>query len=227
MEKVFPVDKKLLRTSCTFFDSQPLAKKGKTAVPNQVTLPDTTGRAFRIYLAWLQTGCFYIAGKDPDDSPLSEDEPVDYPNHDVLDASGLEYQKWYECYELGHKIEDVGFLHACIDLSQEMIISCKYMVVVQSRVYRLDRSHSAHRKFAVDIAAHLWKPVTFTLVKPGYDYRVRFFEDLLVYFGTEERKKCRSMFKPAKTFFKDAGCTYHAHVALNKPCYKETPPAYK
>jgi len=28
-------------------------------------------------------------------------------------------------------------------------------------------------------------------------------------------------------FFKDVGCKYHAHVALNKPCYKETHPAYK
>jgi len=228
LSKVFPVDKKLLRTSTTFFDNQPLAKKGKTAVPNQVTLPDTTGRAFRIYLSWLQTGHFYIVGEDPDDTPLSEDDPVDYPiHHDALDASGLEYEKWYECYKLGHNIKDVGFQDACIDLSQEMITSGKYMMVVQSRVYKLDGSHQEHRKFAVDIAAHLWKPITFKLIDPGYDYKMRFFEDLLIYFGQEERKKCRSMEKPTETFFKDVDCKYHAHKSLKEPCYKETHPAYK
>ncbi|KAI4707138.1 hypothetical protein J4E89_008077 [Alternaria sp. Ai002NY15] len=226
LSKVFPVDKKLLRTSTTFFDNQPLAKKGKAAVPNQVTLPDTTGRAFRIYLSWLQTGYFYIVGEDPDDTPLSEDEPRDHFNDDAMSPSGVEYEKWYECYKLGHNIKDVGFQDACIDLSQEMITSGKDMVVVQSRIYNIDDGHSVHRKFAVDIAAHLWKPVTFHLV-PQYNYPRHFTEDLLQYFGQEERKKCRSMEQPAETFFKDVGCKYHAHVALKKPCYKETHPAYK
>ena len=226
LAKVFPVDKKLLRTSCTFFDNQPLAKKGQIAVPNQVTLSDTTGRAFRIYLAWLQTGCFYIAGEDTDDLSLSDDDFLDHADEDAMSPSGVEYEKWYECYKLGHHIKDVGFQDACIDLAQEMITSGKDMVVVQSRIYNIDDGHSVHRRFAVDIAAHLWKPVTFHLV-PQYNYPRHFTEDLLQYFGQEERKKCRSMQQPAETFFKDVGCKYHAHKGLKEPCYKETHPAFK
>ncbi|KAI4948198.1 hypothetical protein J4E91_006192 [Alternaria rosae] len=226
LSKAFTVDKKLLRTSCSFFDDQPHEKKDMNAGPKEVRLQDITGRAFEIYRGWLQTGCFYIVDED-DDSHPPDDEPADHSDKDYMNPSEVEREKWYECYMLGHKIRDVGFQDACVDLVKETITSgSDNMMVVATRLYKTNGTNSVHREFAVAIAAHLWKPEIFAYV-PHFNYPKLFVEDLVAYMGPKMRRKQLSVEEPVATIFKNADCKYHAHVWLKKPCYKETHPAFK
>lgn len=222
----FNVNKSILRTSCTFFDDQLVAKKGKNAGSKQVRLPDNTIRAFELYLGWLQTGRFYIVAEEDADSPLFGDEPVDHSDHVGISPSEVEREKWYECYMLGHKIQDLDFQDACIDLAQKKIVSDNEdMMIAATRFYKTSRTDSAHRKFAVAIAAHLWDRERFLFV-PKSDYPKQFLEDLVAYMGPWLRVD-RLRAASVQTFSKYAGCKYHAHVALNKPCNKETHSAFK
>ncbi|KAI4619188.1 uncharacterized protein J4E87_007776 [Alternaria ethzedia] len=226
LSRAFPVDNKLLRTSCDFFHDQPLTKKGKHAGSKQVRLPDNTIRAFELYLGWLQTGCFYIVAEEDADSPLSDYEPVDHSDRVGISPSEVEREKWYECYLLGQNIQDHNFQDACIDLAQEKIASGNQdMMIAACRFYKTSPIDEAHRKFAVTVAAHLWNTERFELVT-RIDYPKMFLEELVAYIGP--RLRLVTVPEASKqTFFKNAGCQYHAHTTLKKPCYKETHPAFK
>ncbi|KAI4608649.1 hypothetical protein J4E83_009086 [Alternaria metachromatica] len=216
-EEPFIVDKGTLLASSDFF-----RKVFDTSLnikdPEEVDLPDVKPRAFEIYLWWLRTGIFYIMEQDDVDDSAEEDE--------LGIINDEEYSKWDECYMLGHLVQDCDFQDACIDLMQEKMISEDvHMLEMPDTVYGIDVILPAHRQFAVDTAAHLWGELTFNNLEEDDNSRV-FIIDLLKYVSTKMRHNKVAKEKP-KDFFKDIGCKYHAHVALNKPCYKKTHPAYK
>jgi len=224
--RAFNVNKSILRISCTYFDDQILAKKGKNAGSKEVRLPDSTIRAFVLYLGWLQTGCFYIVDED-DDSHAPDDEPVDHADREDMDPSEVEREKWYECYMLGHMMRDVGFQDACIDLAQEKIASGDDdMMIAATRFYtKISVPYRGHRDFAVAIAAHFWDRQRFEYV-PNFDYPTQFVKDLVAYIGPPLRVRGIPA-ASVQNFFKNVGCKYHAHTTLKKPCYKGTHPAFK
>jgi hypothetical protein len=216
--KAFTVEKSVLLTSSAFFENS-LAKQDKKAAPNEVKLPDNTAQAFDIYLAWLQNGCFYIV----------EEEQVDHSLKRKNLVLGLtpESIKWDECYKLGHSLQDCDFRDACIDWAQEKMISDKkadkylHRAIYATRIVRLP-----HRKFAVDVATYLWDESMFDDTPFSYT-QPKFHRDLLNYMGKETRSGTLLQVKDFEKFFKDAGCKYHEHVALDKPCYKKIHRAYK
>jgi len=211
----FTVDKSTLLISSELF------KKGLDTLPNTdrlevIDLPDAKPRAFEIYLGWLETGHFYIMeGND-----VRENNCGEMLNND-------EFWKWDECYKLGYAIQDCGFQDACIDWLQEKIISEGDMIMIHvpETVYMIDDQVPAHCQLFVDIAAHLWGDWRFEEMEED-DYPSEFLMDLLKHVSKKMRHNKVAREKP-EDFFKDVGCKYHAHVALNKPCYKETHPAYK
>ncbi|KAI4923476.1 hypothetical protein J4E85_008514 [Alternaria conjuncta] len=216
-EDSFTVDKSTLLTSSEFF-KKILGTSLKTNGPEEVDLPDVEPRAFGIYLGWLETGYFYIT------------EENDLINSLISDDFGSirddECTKWNECYTLGHEIQDCGFQDACIDwILEKMISEDMIMLHVPLAVYEIGGKIPAHRKFAVDGVAHFWNDGDFEKLEDD-KFPPKFILDLAKYMGSNMRHKHVAAEDDEK-FFENVGCKYHAHVALNKPCYKKTHPAYK
>ena len=214
-EESFIVDKGTLLTSSEFF-KKTLGTSLKNNGPEDVYLPDVEPRAFEIYLGWLETGYFYIMEKHD----VRENEFGEILNDD-------ECWKWDECYKLGHVIQDCDFQDACIEWLQEKMISEEdyIMTHVPKTVYGIDDQVPAHRQFVVDIAAHLWTDRRFEEIEED-DCPPEYLMDILKHIGPKMRYDKVAQ-KEYEDFFKDVGCKYHAHVALNKPCYKKTHPVYK
>jgi len=175
-------------------------------------------RAFQIYLGWLDTGYFYITEDHDIDSPPQSDK-----HGCVFDG---ECKKWNECYALGHTIQDYDFQDACIDWAQEkMLFEKATMTYIPHVVYGIHDQLPAHRQFAVDVAAQFWTEDTFNILEED-SYSRAFMIDLLKSIGLKMRRRALAM-EDHEEFFRDIGCKYHAHIALNKPCYKKIHPAYK
>ncbi|KAI4690366.1 hypothetical protein J4E81_007519 [Alternaria sp. BMP 2799] len=213
----FTVDKDILSGS-DLFKKKNLDVLPKTDRPNSVNLPDVKPRAFIIYLWWLETGIFYMLEEDDVASPA------------VIDEDGFtedkELNKWSECYILGNAIQDCGFQDACIDWIQEKMLSEGVSIVcVPGAVYGTDDQLQAHRQFVVDLVAHVWPASIFNDFTEE-NCPAEFMIDLVKYIGQKMRQGEVAV-EEYEDFFKDVGCKYHAHVALNKPCYKKTHPAYK
>ncbi|KAI4673609.1 uncharacterized protein J4E88_008665 [Alternaria novae-zelandiae] len=214
-EEPFIVDKGTLLTSSDFF-KKTLGTSLKNNGPEEVYLSDAEPRAFEIYLGWLETGYFYIMEKND----VKESEFGEILNDD-------ECSKWDECYKLGHVIQDYDFQDACIDWLHEKIISDEHYIMthVLETVYGIDDQVPAHRQLVVDVAAHLWTDKIFEEIEED-DYPPKYLMDILKQIGPKMRV-AQVVEQDHEAFFQDVGCKYHAHVALNKPCYKNTHPAYK
>ena len=186
--------------------------------PKEVKLPDVEPRAFEIYLGWLETGYFYITEEDDLVNSLIKDD-----SRNIKDD---ECGKWNECYTLGHAIRDCGFQDACIDwILEKMVSEDMIMLHVPLAVYEICDTIPAHRQFAVDGVAHFWYDDDFENMEDD-KFPPKFVLDLAKYMGSNMRHRNVAA-EDNKEFFRDIGCKYHAHVALNKPCYKKTHPAYK
>ncbi|KAI4682735.1 uncharacterized protein J4E84_007199 [Alternaria hordeiaustralica] len=216
-EDSFTVDKSFLLTSSEFF-KKTLETSPKTNGPEEVDLPDVEPRAFQIYLGWLETGYFYITEEDDLVNNSIEDDPG------TIDDD--ECRKWNECYTLGHAIRDCSFQDACIDwILEKMVFEDMIMLHVPLAVYAICDKIPAHRQFAVDGVAHLWDDDDFENLEDE-KWPSKFILDLAKYMGSNMRHK-NVADEDYEKLFENIGCKYHAHVALNKPCYKKTHPAYR
>jgi hypothetical protein len=214
----FTVEKHVLLQSSKFFKAAS-DQSSKSVRRNEVKLLDKTPRSFGIYLKWLRDGYFYTR----------EDTDVDDPP--TLDNEGSlgdeEFNKWEECYRLGHYLQDCSFKDACIDLLQEkMVTEDTYMFELAATIYANTSAPSTHRNFAIDVVAHFWDEDGFGDIRED-DSPYEFLGDLIKYIGPAMRREELGEEEEKEMFFRYAGCKYHEHVALNEPCYKKTHPAFK
>jgi hypothetical protein len=197
-------------TSSSEFFKKAMSGNWKEKEARQVKLPDTTLRAFEIYVAWLYTSLFYITD-DNDCENEDQDKNALIPDE--------EFNKWKECYTLADFVLDDDFKDALIDvLMDKMNTEGSYWYDVARLIYPHTGAESPHRQFAIDCAVKLWDSEDFDRFAEE-ECPVDFKDDLIMAMGANLRDGLDK--ERVKEFVGDIEpCQYHEHTAKNTPCYK-------
>ncbi|KAF2828166.1 hypothetical protein CC86DRAFT_405169 [Ophiobolus disseminans] len=114
---------------------------------------------------------------------------------------------------------------ALIDMAvDKMATDVAYYIEIANVIYPHTAPRSRHRKFAVDLAVHLWDDNDFKEL-PKQDAPKDFLTDLLKCVGIKMRRDA-IMVEDVDRYFEDMGeyddpCKYHEHSKKKGSCHKE------
>jgi hypothetical protein len=195
--------------SSKFFEKA-CSDEHKAPTDSTIKLLNANAKAFEVYLKWLYSGRFYIIAE----GDVAKDA-----------TSDNEWTKWNECYKLSSFLEDTDFADALIDMAiDKMSSDLAYYVEIATIIYQHSAPRSRHRKFAVDLAVHLWDDDDFKDL-PKQNAPTEFLTDLLRTVGFKMRREA-VMVEDVDQYFEDLGeyddpCKYHEHRRGKGLCHKE------
>ena len=197
-------------TSSSEFFKKAMSGDWKEKEARQVELPDTTSRAFEIYVKWLYTGLFYITEHGDINAKSECKDGV------VRDS---ELNNWAECYALAGFVCDDDFRDALIDGAiDRMHTDDAYYLTLAKEIYLHTAPKSLHREFAIDCTVKLCDSEDFGLFVKA-KFPEDFKDDLIMAIVVDMPYaiQCQSV----EEFLEDIEpCQYHEHRAKHTPCYK-------